>query len=325
MTFWHRTLLRRAAAAAARSSAHGASAIARPWRAGAGAGDFARRQGSGLRQLRHLGDPLVADAQRRRAGDALPRQRGERGRLAQRWPHRHRRRRRAYRDLDAGQAAARHSARRPQRPDRRPGACRRTASGSPRRPGITPCGCGRSPAARRACSKAMRRTSTASPSRPTAAIWSAPAMTPRLRIWRLGDGGVERAQSADAAQFGGGRARRRDRRGRRRRQGLFPVAAGRAARRRAGVADADHRGGDFARRQAGRRRRHSRLGGDDRAQDAQARAHAGRARPAGVVGGVLSRQPHVADRRHRPHDPPLGRGHRRADRRASWSARRTIR
>ena len=46
-----------------------------------------------------------------------------------------------------------------------------TARCSPRRRGITPCGCGRSPAARRACSKAMRRTSTASPSRPTAARW----------------------------------------------------------------------------------------------------------------------------------------------------------
>ena len=38
-------------------------------------------------------------------------------------------------------------------------------------------GCGRSPAARRACSKAISRTSTASRSRPTAARWSAPATT----------------------------------------------------------------------------------------------------------------------------------------------------
>ena len=87
---------------------------------------------------------------------------------------------------------------------------------------------------------------------------------------------------------------------------------------------------DLARRQTGRRRRHPRFGGGDRAQGAQARAHADRPRPAGVVGGVLSRQPHAADRRHRPHHPPLGRGHRRADRRrggrrARRSARRLCR
>ena len=34
--------------------------------------------------------------------------------------------------------------------------------------------------------------------------------------------------------------------------------------------------------------------------------------PAGVVGGVLPRQPHAADRRHRPHDPPLERRNRRS-------------
>ena len=43
------------------------------------------------------------------------------------------------------------------------------------------------------------------------------------------------------------------------------------------------------------------------ARRAQARAHAGRSRPAGVVGRLLARQPHAAHRRHRPHDPPLGR------------------
>ena len=88
----------------------------------------------------------------------------------------------------------------------------------------------------------------------------------------------------------------------------------------AGGADADHRGRDVARRHARRRRRHPRLGGDHRSQHAQARAHAGRPRPAGLVGGVLSRQPHAAHRRHRPHDPPLGRGQRRAGRRRwSWA------
>ena len=79
------------------------------------------------------------------------------------------------------------------------------------------------------------------------------------------------------------------------------------------------------RRQARRRRRHPRLGRDHRSRDAQARTHAGRARPAGLVGGVLPRQPHAAHRRHRPHDPALGRDQGRADRRRARSARRRIR
>ena len=50
-------------------------------------------------------------------------------------------------------------------------------------------------------------------------------------------------------------------------------------------------------------------------KDAQARAHAGRSGPAGVVGGLLAGQSHHAHRRHRPHGAPLGRGDRRAHRR----------
>ena len=42
---------------------------------------------------------------------------------------------------------------------------------SPRHRGITPRGCGRLAAARRACSKAIATTSTASRSRPTGARW----------------------------------------------------------------------------------------------------------------------------------------------------------
>ena len=70
----------------------------------------------------------------------------------------------------------------------------------------------------------------------------------------------------------------------------LPLAAGRDARRSPGRAHADHLGRPLARRQAGRRRRHARLGSDHRAQIAQARAHADRPRPAGVVGGVLPRR-----------------------------------
>ena len=207
-------------------------------------------------------------------------------------------------------------ARRPHRADRGAGGVARRQDCSPRHRGITPCGCGRLPAARRACSKAMRRTSTASPSRPTASALVSAGYDATLRIWPLRRRRADRRDAADAAQYGGGRARRRDRHRRRRRQGLFPFAAGRAARRgrrpRATpiIAVAVSR-----RRQAGRRRRHPRLGRDHRPQRPQARAHAGRTRPAGVVGGLLSRQPHAAHRRHRPHDPPLGCDQRRADRR----------
>ena len=51
-------------------------------------------------------------------------------------------------------------------------------------------GCGRSTAARRACWKATARTSTASPSRPTAATLVSAGYDATLRIWPLSDGGV---------------------------------------------------------------------------------------------------------------------------------------
>ncbi len=47
-----------------------------------------------------------------------------------------------------------------------------------------------------------------------------------IRIWQLAGDGVSRSPSADAAEYGCGGARRRDRGRRRQRQGLFPVATG---------------------------------------------------------------------------------------------------
>ena len=115
---------------------------------------------------------------------------GERGRLAQGRPHRHRRRRRAYRDLDAGPAGARQSARRPQRPDRRAGgvAGRQRCSRPPR--GITPCGCGRSTAARRACWKAIAQNVNGVAFTPDGSELVSAGYDATLRIWPLSDGSV---------------------------------------------------------------------------------------------------------------------------------------
>src|SRR6516225_5144916 len=81
-----------------------------------------------------------------------------------------------------------------------------------------------------------------------------------------------------------------------------------------GGASAHHRGGLVARRQPHRRRRRPRLGRHHRPAGAQTRTHPGRTGTAGLVGRLLPRRPHAAHRRQRPHDPPLGRGDRRADR-----------
>ena len=59
-----------------------------------------------LRQLRLLRDPLVARAQRRRAGAALSRRRGECRRAAQGRPRRDRRRGRPHRDLEPRRASS---------------------------------------------------------------------------------------------------------------------------------------------------------------------------------------------------------------------------
>ncbi len=115
----YQTHFARAPAAAARHRGR-AGAIAWSRRAGARARHRAGRQPSRLRQLRYGRHPLVAHPQCRRAGDALPRRRGECGGLSEGWPHRHRRRRRPHRHLDAGQAEARYRADRRHRSDRRP-------------------------------------------------------------------------------------------------------------------------------------------------------------------------------------------------------------
>ena len=246
------------------------------------------------------------DAQRRRAGAALPRRRGERGRLSEGRPHRHRRRGCAHRDLDAGQAEPDSGARRPHRADRRPRGVARRRDARLGVVGSHACGCGRSPAARRACSKATRRTSTASRSRRTAARWSAPATTRRCASGRsrtaartvrnlptplnavavAPDGEIVAAGAdgkvyflspqGETARRDRGRARRRSSRSRFRRDGKLIAAAG----IRGSVAIIDRKTRKIA---------HTLVGPG----------------PAGLVGRVLPRQPHAADRRHRPHDPAL--------------------
>ena len=54
-------------------------AVTRPWRAGAGIGDFVRRTNRDLGKLRFNRDPLVADPQRGRAGAPFPCRRRQRG------------------------------------------------------------------------------------------------------------------------------------------------------------------------------------------------------------------------------------------------------
>jgi cytochrome c len=68
-----------------------------------------------------------------------------------------------------------------------------------------------------------------------------------------------------------------------------------------------------------------RLGGHCRPQGAQARAHARRPRPAGLVGRLFRRQPDDSHRRHRPHGAPLGRRFRRSSRHGRHERGRTIR
>ena len=122
-----------------------------------------------------------------------------------------------------------------------------------------------------------------------------------LRIWPLAGGAPVVVDAADTAQHGRCRARRGNHRGRRGRQGVLSFSCGRTERHGGGRADADHFSRGLGRRQARRRGRHPRLRCHHRSRRAQDRAHAGRPRLAGLVGGVLSRQPHAADGRRRPH------------------------
>ena len=226
----------------------------------------------GVRQLRHLGDPLVADAQCRRAGAALPRERGERGRA---------RCRTAASSPAARTARSRSGSRARRTPervleghvgaDRQRSRCRRTARRSPPRPGIAPSGCGRSAGGeprvlRRPSAERQRRGVHAGRQgagqrglRPDAAHLAA-----RRRR-------ADRRDAADAAQCGRGRPRWRDRRRRRRRPRVLLLAVRRAARRDRQRPDADHRRRRIGRRRARRRGRHPRLGRDHRPRDAQAR------------------------------------------------------
>ena len=227
-----------------------------------------------LRQLRHLGDPLVAaratPPSRCCASTRAPSTRSRSCRTAASSP--------------AARTAASRSGSRASRSPRRCSKAtrrrssrsrsRRTARRSPRRPGTARSGCGRSPAARRACSKAISRTSTASPSRPTAARWSAPATTrpcasgrspvtarpivatlptPLNAVAVAPDGEIVAAGADGKVYF------------------LSPTGEPRGEIE-AG-ADADHRGRGVGRRRARRRRRHPRLGRDHRAR-ARARSRA---------------------------------------------------
>ena len=136
---------------------------------------FRRRANRDFGKFRFDRDPLVADAQCGRAGAALPCRRRQRGRAAAGWPRGDRGRRRTHRDLDFRQDPARRRAGRPYGADRWRSRYRPMAQCWPRRHGIRPCGCGRLRVARRACSKGIRRTSTAWRLPPTAARWSASA------------------------------------------------------------------------------------------------------------------------------------------------------
>ena len=274
------------AAPAAWPAGVGPRAIARPWRAGARAGDLARR---------HAGASPAASTPRRSAGrcrrnaaeQVLRFHDGAVNAVAflQDGRDRHQRRGRAHRDLD---------------------------SPASRQPSLVLEG-HKAPVVALAVSPDGATLASASWDH-TARLWPLAGGAPRvieghaqnvngvaftpdgralvtagydatLRIWPLAGGALaDRHDAADAAQYGGGRARRRDRHRRRRRQGLFPLGRGRAAGRDRSGADADHRARGLARRQAHRRRRHPRLGRDHRPRHAQARAHAGRARPAGLVG-----------------------------------------
>ena len=227
-----------------------------------------------------------------------------------------------------GEAAAGHGARRPYRADR----CARGVAGrqdcSPPRRGITPSGCGR-------CRGGAPRVLEGHTQNVNGV-----AFTPD------GKARGERGLRRDAAHLAARRRRRRPSR-------TLPaplnavavapdgeiVAAGadgkvyflsprrRAARRDRGLADADHRA--RASRPTASSSRPPASAARSRSIEREARklaAHAGRPRPAGVVGRVPARQSHAAHRRRRPHDPPLGRVDRRTGRlgrgrRAGGSAR----
>ena len=304
----------------------GAGAVARPWRAGARARDLAGRQARGLRQLRHLGDPLVARAQRRRAGAALPRRRGERGRAAAGRPRRHRRR---------GRAASRSGGRASRSPTR----CCKGHTAPIVALAVSPDG---ATLASASWDRTVRLWPLAGGAprvleghqqnvngvafTPDGSAWSAPATTRRCASGRSTGGAPTIVTLPTPLNAVAVAPRRRDRRRRRRRQGLFPVSRGRAARRGRGVGR--RRSSRSPCRPTARCVAAAGIRGSvaiiDRATRKLARTLVGPG-PAGLVGGVLARQPHAADRRHRPPDPALGRGRPASNRRGGDGRRRTIR
>ena len=223
-----------------------------------------------------------------------------------------------------GEAAPRTRARRPHRAGRR---ARGVAGRRDARLGVVGSHHPAVAARRRRAARARRPSAERQRRRVHAgrqARWSAPAMTRRCASGRSTAARRPSSTLADAAQ------RRRGRAATARSSPAAPTArsiffspAGEPRGEIEAADDADHRARDVGRRRAASpppasaaRSRSS------TARDAQARAHAGRARPAGVVGRVPARQPHAAHRRRRPHDPPLGCRHRRADRRGGDRRRR---
>ena len=241
-----------------------AGAVARPRRAGARARDLGRRRDRRLRQLRYLRDPLVADPQRRRAGAALPRKRGERGRA--RCPT-------AASSPAARTAGSRSGSRARRRPTRCSRAtprrssasrCRPTARRSPRRRGTAPSGCGRSSGGEPRVLEGHQQNVNGVAFTPDGKALVSAAYDLTLRIWPL-DGGAPTIVTLPTPLNSVAVApRRRDRRRRRRRPGVLLLAVRRAARRDRQRPDADHRRRGVARRRAGGRRRHPRLGRDHR-------------------------------------------------------------
>ena len=240
-----------------------------------------------LRQLRHLGDPLVAAAQRRRAGAALPRRRGQRGRVLKDgriatsgedgriaiWRPGERSPTRAGRPQGAGGGARGLARRRNARlrvvgPHRAAVAARRRRAARARRPHA----------------ERQRRRLHARRPRVVSAGYDA-----TVRIWPLGGGGapviatlptplnaVAVAPDGEIVTAGAdGKV-----------YFLSPRASSSGEVEAAGptpiIAVAISPDGTLH-----RRRRHPRLGRDHRPRRAQARAHAGRTRPAGLVGRVL--------------------------------------
>ena len=253
-------------------------------------------------------------AQRRRAGAALPRRRRQCGGDPAGRPHRDR----------AARTAASRSGRRASRSRRWCSKATRrrswrlrfrpTARRSPPPPGITPCGCGRSPGGAPRVLEGHQQNVNGVAFTPDGRAWSAPAMTRPCASGRW-----------TAARPTSSRCRRRSMPSRSRptarssrpaptaRSISCPPRASPRARSRPAptpiIAVAMSGDGTLV-AAAGIRGSVAII---ERATRKLARTLVGPG-PAGLVARLLARQPHAAHRRRRPHGPALGRGHRRADR-----------